>query len=302
MSTVPVEARPAISVVVPTFNRAPMLERLLEALSVCEMPSGGVEVIVVDDGSSDDTPGVVGRARVAGLRYLRQDNAGAAAARNRGWRHASGEVVVFTDDDCVPTREWLVELVGAMNDLGCDGAGGRIVPLVPGIVAGFVQAERLVGHGGDSTGVRYVVTANAAFRREALYEVGGFDERFPGAAGEDTDLTMRLAETGHSLVLVDGAVIAHDHRTNLRGLMRTYRRHGSARHLLRRMHPDAGVGAKAAHMVTPAYWQGRYVYYRVEGASRRVALVYCGLRIVCLVSYAAGMVAAARRARASARP
>ena len=64
------------------------------------------------------------------------------------------------------------------------GWGAEVVPLVPGFLAEFIQAERLVGHGGDASKPKYLVTANAAYRRTVLDEVGGFDERFPGAAGE----------------------------------------------------------------------------------------------------------------------
>jgi glycosyltransferase involved in cell wall biosynthesis len=288
---------PRVSVVVPTYNRAPMLGRLLGALARCEVPQGGIEVIVVDDGSSDDTRTVVERSGVPALRYVRQENAGAAAARNRGWRHARGELVVFTDDDCVPSPTWLVELDDAMTRTACDGAGGAIVPLVPGYLADFVQAERLVGHGGDADDVKYLVTANAVFRRATLEAVGGFDERFPGAAGEDTDLTMRLRASNFAVTLVDGAVVAHDHRTTVPALLRTYRRHGAARHMLTRLHPGAGVGMRARRMTTVGYWRRRYTYYRVEGASRSVAALYCGLRLLGLGSYAYGLARATLRER-----
>ena len=293
----PVPAAPRVSVVVPTYNRAPTLGRLLGALARCATPAGGVEVIVVDDGSSDDTAAVVARSALPGLQYVRQENAGAAAARNRGWRHARGELVAFTDDDCVPSPTWLVELVDAMTRCACDGAGGVIVPLVPGYLADFVQAERLVGHGGDADDVTYLVTANAVFRRETLEAVGGFDERFPGAAGEDTDLTMRLRASDFAVTLLEGAVVAHDHRTTVPALLRTYRRHGAARHTLTRLHPGAGLGKRARRMTTVGYWRRRYTYYRVEGASRSAATVYCGLRLLGLGSYAYGLARARLRGR-----
>jgi glycosyltransferase involved in cell wall biosynthesis len=295
VSALPVEsATPVVSVVVPTYNRAPVLRRLLEALAECDVPAGGLEVVVVDDGSRDDTAGVV-RASPIPVEYLHQRNAGPAAARNRGWRHARGALIAFTDDDCVPSRRWLVDIVAAFEGVDVAGAGGRVESLVPGFLAGFVQAERLVGHGGGAGQVGYLVTANAVYRRSVLEVVGGFDERFPGAAGEDTDLTMRVAEQGLRLTVLDDAVVAHDHRTTLLGLVRTYRRHGEARHLLRRLHPEAAFGAKAARMTTPAHWHARYVYYRAEGATRIAALVYCGLRAVGLVAYGSGLVRAALR-------
>ncbi len=297
MTALPVEvSAPTISVVVPTFNRAPMMRRLLDALAACEVPAGGLEVIVVDDGSRDDTAEIVSAASIP-VEYLYQRNAGPAAARNRGWRHARGELIAFTDDDCVPSDSWVVDLVAALADPEIAGAGGRVVPLVPGFLADFIQAERLVSHGGETGQVRYLVTANAVYRREVLDAIGGFDERFPGAAGEDTDLTMRVVERGLPLTLLTTAAVAHDHRTTLAGLMRTYRRHGEARYVLRQLHPDAGVGAKAMRMSTTTYWRARYRYYRAGGATKVAAVSYCGLRAVGLVAYAVGLAIAAGRDR-----
>ena len=299
MSALPVRSVPRVSVVVPTFNRAQLLERLLHALARCDVPRGGFEVIVVDDGSTDGTAAVVADAPLA-VSYVRQENAGAAAARNRGWRHAEGELVAFTDDHCVPSPTWLVELDEAMERTACDGAGGCIVPLVPGYLADFVQAERLVGHGGDTDDVKYLVTANAVFRRETLEAVGGFDERFPGAAGEDTDLTYRIQDRGLHLTLAGCGSVAHDHRTSVRGLFRTYYRHGRAWHILAMAHPGRNGGTRS-RIVTPAYWRERYGYYRDEGAGRFAALTFCGLRVVGMACFVIGMKQEAHADRRQAR-
>jgi glycosyltransferase involved in cell wall biosynthesis len=288
---------PVISVVIPTYNRAAVLERLLRALARCEMPSGGAEFIVVDDGSPDDTQAVLARSALPGLVAVRQDNAGAAAARNRGWRLAHADVVAFTDDDCVPEPGWLVEIAAAFRDADVDAVGARIEPLVPGVVAEFVQAERLVGHGGTPDDVKYLVTANAAYRRSVLEALDGFDDQFPGAAGEDTDLTMRARDLGFRLVLLDRATVAHDHRTSVRGLLRTYYRHGRAWKLLAEKHPQRGLGTRSTRMATPGYWVERYRYYRAEGARGASAALYCGLRAAGLTCYATGMMTAARERR-----
>ena len=291
---------PVLSVVIPTFNRAAVLPRLFEALAACDPPAGGVEFIVVDDGSSDDTAAVVARAEVPGLVSLRQDNAGAAAARNLGWRHARGALIAFTDDDCIPSRRWMVELVDAFHGSDLAAVGGAVVPFVPGFLAEFIQAERMVSHGGDADAVKYLVTANAAFTRDALEAVGGFDERFPGAAGEDTDLTFRIQDCQMRITLIEGATVAHDHRTTMRGLFRTYYRHGRAWLILAQTHPDRELGIRSTSMATATYWRQRYAYYRDERASKGAAVVYCGLRLAGLTFFATGMAReslAARRTR-----
>jgi GT2 family glycosyltransferase len=294
-------AKPVLSVVIPTYNRASVLERLLRSLEQCEMPPGGVEFVVVDDGSPDDTQDVLARSTLPGLVAVRQDNAGAAAARNRGWRLARADVVAFTDDDCVPEADWLLEIAAAFQDDGVDAVGARIEPLVPGVVAEFVQAERLVGHGGAPDDVKYLVTANAAYRRVVLEALGGFDDQFPGAAGEDTDLTMRARDLGFRLVLLDRATVAHDHRTSLKGLLRTYYRHGKAWRILAEKHPQKGLGTRSTRMATPKYWVERHRYYREEGAGAGAATLYCGLRAAGMACYATGMVTSARERRRSLR-
>jgi glycosyltransferase involved in cell wall biosynthesis len=276
----------SVSVVVPTFNRAGSLDRLLHAIACCEQPSGGFDVIVVDDGSTDQTAEVV--ERHPGVRYLRQQNSGPATARNRGWRSAQGDVVVFTDDDTLPDRRWLVELV---EDLGSmDAVGGQVRPLVPGYLADFVQLEQHVSHGVDDDGVRYLVTANCAWRRRALEELEGFDEGFSDASGEDTDLTLRARAAGLSLGVTPRAAVAHDNRTSLRGLMRTYFKHGRSRRAVVVANPSAGWGARRRSMLGPAYWLRRYRYYRAAGVSRARALGYVALRLIGLTAYAAGIV------------
>jgi GT2 family glycosyltransferase len=291
---------PAVSVVVPTYNRSPELARLLRALERCEVPAGGAEFIVVDDGSTDDTQQTIGCSRLEGLVGVRQDNGGAASARNRGWRTARGELIVFTDDDCVPTERWLTEVVEAFAADDVAGLGAAVVPLVPGFLAEFVQAERLVGHGGDAANVKYLVTANAAYRRSVLESVGGFDERFPGAAGEDTDLTMRVQEADLHLTLITTGTVAHDHRTSVRSLLETYYKHGRAWSILARAHPRQGIGTRSVRMATPRYWRERYHYYRDEGASSGAAVVYCALRFAGLASYATGIVREELECRRSA--
>lgn len=290
-------AEPLLSVVVPTFNRAPSLRRLVAALGEAQVPAGGVEIVVVDDGSADATADVVSDAGPP-FRYLLQQNSGPAAARNRGWRAARGRIVAFTDDDTVPDRRWLVDLVEWFEAHPAAAAvGGTIRPLRPGFLADFVQLDRLVGHGEDERGVRFLVTANAAFRRWALELVGGFDEAFPSAAAEDTDLSFRLRAGGVALHTCPAAVVLHDHRTPPAQLMRTYFKHGRGFEALARNHP--GIGADPARrMATPAYWRGRYRRYRDEGSvGRGRSLVYLGLRVVGVASFALGL-ATARRAAA----
>ncbi|HEV3401792.1 MAG TPA: glycosyltransferase [Acidimicrobiales bacterium] len=293
--------RPAVTVVVPTYNRAPSLARLLDGLADCDVPPGGIELIVVDDGSTDGTADVVRRSKV-GARYVRQANRGPAAARNAGWRLARGPLVAFTDDDTVPDRRWLVDLVDELHARPELAAlGGAIRPLRRGLLADFVQLERLVDHGvDDGGGVRYLVTANAAWRADALRAVGGFDERFPVAAGEDVDMSHRLVGRGGRLGVTSRAVVLHDHRTTVADLLRTYRRHGTSRQLLARRHVELAIAPTVARVASRRHWAERYRRYReVGGARPGVTIVYLALRAAGSLSFALGLIAARVRGRAA---
>lgn len=197
------------SVVVPTYNRAALLAKCLAALA--DQSYRSYEVIVVDDGSDDETPSVVKRIPVA--RYLRQDNKGPAAARNLGIANARGELIAFTDDDCVVPSDWLEQLEGGyIRHPEAAGVGGYLEPPEELLTSNiFAQYERYVTHNVYGAGPHEVVggfecpaggTNNMSYRRRVLEEVGGFDESFPFAAGEDADLKWRICRQGHRLVYV----------------------------------------------------------------------------------------------------
>ena len=290
--------RPAVTVVVPTYNRAASLARLLDALAGCDVPAGGVEVIVVDDGSTDGTADVVRRSKV-GAHYLRQANRGPAAARNAGWRVATSPLVAFTDDDTVPDRRWLVDLATAFGtDPDLAGVGGTIRPLRLTFLTRFVQAEQHASHGVGADGqIKYLVTANCALRRPVLEALRGFDETFPTASGEDTDLTMRALRAGYRLRLVDGALVLHDHPRRLRPILRTYLKHGRSRRLVVERHPFGAWGDRPPGVVALDHWRRRYGAYRAGGLGPLASVGAIGLRVAGLVVYAAGMAQSNREAR-----
>lgn len=170
-----------ITVVIPTIGRAALRDAV----------PAGMRVIVVDDRPAADGPLPVDVPVVA------SGGRGPAAARNRGWRAAASEWVVFLDDDVVPGPGWAERLEADLAGLPPEVAAsqGRIVvPLDPGRRP--TDAER------NTAGLATArwITADMAFRRSALEQVGGFDERFPRAYREDADLALRLLAAGHRLV------------------------------------------------------------------------------------------------------
>jgi GT2 family glycosyltransferase len=202
------------SVIIPTYNRIGRLRRTLAALALQSYAAH--ETIVVDDGSSDGSADMVTR-EFPQVRLIRQANRGPAAARNAGIRAATGEIVAFTDDDCLPPPDWLARLAdGYARHPEVAGVGGYL-EAPDSLLQTNILAEHERSIGRDEYGARESEvlagfecpaggTNNMSYRRAILMQVGGFDETFPYAAGEDADLKWRVCQTGVQLLYVPAKV------------------------------------------------------------------------------------------------
>jgi glycosyltransferase involved in cell wall biosynthesis len=198
------------SVVIPTYNRKATLRQTLAALSA--QAHADYELIVIDDGSTDGTRELVA-AQFPHVRYLQQPQGGPASARNAGIRVAKGEVIAFTDDDCVPPRDWLTILADGYDRFpSAAGVGGyleapetvlkretlaRYETFMARTVYGVNECEQFAGFSSPAGG-----TNNLSYRRPVLELVRGFDETFRYAAGEDADLKWRICELGYNLLFI----------------------------------------------------------------------------------------------------
>ena len=194
---------------VPTRNRAQRLAGLLHALREQTLPPERFEVIVVDDGSSDGSPDVVEREARSGplaIRLLRLSGTGPAIARNAGWRRAEADLIAFTDDDCEPCRTWLEKAVRvADRDSGVIVQGPTLpIPRERDLLDGPFARTKLIQEQGP-----WFQTCNIVYPRSLLEKLGGFDERFPEALGEDTDLGWRALEMGVRAEFAAGAIVYH---------------------------------------------------------------------------------------------
>jgi glycosyltransferase involved in cell wall biosynthesis len=207
------------SVIIPTYNRAARIGYCLDALRDQDC-AHAFEVIVVDDGSTDDTLQVL--ARYPEVRAASQTNAGPAAARNCGVREASGEIVLFTDDDCEPFPNWLTEMLKPFDDPDVVGAKGVYRTRQPELAARFVQIEyedryRLMAR---QTTIDFIDTYSAAFRRDRFIESGGYDTAFPVACCEDSELSYRMSARGWRMVFVQTAIVWHQHPATFASYLR----------------------------------------------------------------------------------
>jgi glycosyltransferase involved in cell wall biosynthesis len=190
-----------ISVVVPTYNRAAVLKGCLEAIARQSFPQNRFEVIVVDDGSADLTHQVCEQAKLdlPSLRVRRQQNRGPAAARNAGMRLARGRIVAFTDDDCVPPPEWLERVNQAFaTDDELVGLGGIMITPPRQWVPLTHHSDLTESGAADYS--RFIGTNNAAYRREVLLAVNGFDETFRHVSVEDAELFIRVRRLGRTMI------------------------------------------------------------------------------------------------------
>lgn len=221
---------PWVSIVVPVYDGAGTLGLLIESLSREAAAGARFEVVAVDDGSSDGSRALLvesARRLPFPLLVEGQPNAGCPSARNRGIRASRGEIVAFLDQDCAVEPGWIEAITSGYEDPRLGGVGGRTLPArVTNLVEAYAAARRHLELPALSQGgVEYVIGGNSSFRRGALLEVGGFDERFRTGA-EDWDLSIRIRKAGWRIAYRAEAVVRHHHRSDLRGLVRTFYRYG----------------------------------------------------------------------------
>ena len=282
---------PRFSVIVPTFQRPDSLERCLAALAEQDIGRERFEVLVVDDGSAISPQAVVDRFhdRLA-LRLLRQANAGPASARNAGAAAARGELVVFTDDDCLPEPGWLSALtVAASRHPGC-AIGGRVDnSLADGLYSTSSQLliDFLYGYYNRADGdARFFITSNLALPTASFRMLGGFDTSFPLAAAEDRDLCDRWREQGRAMIYADDAVVRHAHALGFRSFCRQHFNYGRGAYHLHVARTRRGERPLRVEPIGNFYV--RLAWYPIGRATGFRAVALSALAVLSQVVYVAG--------------
>lgn len=221
-----------VSVVVPVRDNLVGLTRLLSALAALDGECGPGEVIIVDDGSRDAVS--IERLRdstgLAAVRLVRTRGLGPGAARNAGAAAAQGRWLLFTDSDCAPSPTWIAGYQLAMN--GAIAYAGEVRAYHADPLSRYCEAQQLLmpPPGRDARPL-YLVTANALVLRDAFDSVGGFDEDFKIAGGEDIDIALRLRRVGE-LSFAPKATVLHDFSGGVRSLVRRCVRYGKGNRML----------------------------------------------------------------------
>jgi GT2 family glycosyltransferase len=242
-------ATSVVSIVIPTRDRPEELRACLEALERQSFPRERFEVVVVDDGSSSPPVSLIEslKAQIRATLFV-QANSGPAAARNAGARRASGQIVAFTDDDCRPEPHWVRALAARIDDDPDALVGGHTVNALPDnpyATASQLLVSYLYDYYNRSPEAALFLTSNNfAMRRDRFHALGGFDERFPLAGGEDRDFCDRWLREGMRLVHTPDAVVRHAHPLSLTSFIRQHTNYGRGAfhyHQLRRERSDDPV-------------------------------------------------------------
>jgi len=226
-----------VSIIIPAFNARHTLSACLQACQAQKLPANvQQEIIVVDDGSSDGTQEIAQAANVQLIQHKTQRGAG--AARNSGLAAARGEIILFTDADCVPRPNWVTEMIRPFQDPSTQGCKGIYATNQTELVARFVQIEYEDKYDLLRTQpvIDFIDTYSAGYRAAVLKAAGGFDETIHYV--EDQELSFRLAAAGHKLVFQETAVVTHQHSNSLRRYCRKKVMIGYWKAQIMRRYPD----------------------------------------------------------------
>ncbi|MBL8012392.1 MAG: glycosyltransferase, partial [Candidatus Omnitrophica bacterium] len=232
---------PMVSVVVPVFNAETTIAHVVQSLLSQTYP-GLTEVILVDDGSTDQTSEIL--KSFPEIIYLKQNNAGPAAARNRGATESRGDFILFTDSDCIAHKDWMAQIVDGFKDPRVGAVCGSYGIANPQkILAACIHSEIIYRH-------RIVMPVyprafgsyNVGIRREVFFCVGGFNEYYRQASGEDNDLSYKIINKGWLIYLNKSALVDHFHTTKVVKYLKEQFRHGFWRAKMYGDHPAMARG------------------------------------------------------------
>jgi len=230
----PLQRVPKVSVIVCSYNGGQTLEACLRSLK--KVNYSDYEVVLVDDGSTDNTKEIV--SHHPWIRAIHQPNMGLSVARNVGAAHATGEILAYTDSDCMADPDWLYYLVGTLLSGDYAGVGG---PNISPPAQNWQQACVAAAPGGPShvllTDVvaEHIPGCNMAFHRWAFDKIGGFDPEYR-KAGDDVDFCWRLQQEGEVIAFSPSAIVWHYRRFTLKAFRKQQEGYGEAESLLRFKH------------------------------------------------------------------
>lgn len=255
---------PFVSIIVPAYNAQRTMSLCIESLLAVNYPKDRLEIIIVDNNSTDQTADIIKQYPVT---YMLEDEIQTSyAARNRAIRHAKGEILAFTDSDCIADPDWIQEGVKPFSDPSVVGVSGNVHSYKPEhYIERYQDRKKLFDRGSvmsDEALARkraVIITANAFYRRDLFDRIGMFEHRYTG--GGDKEFSFRIQHGNHGkLVYRPQAIVYHKHRTTLVSFWEQYFRYGyNAYHNAQKYNPNHLETNIAYGWLRPVYWQLREI-------------------------------------------
>jgi glycosyltransferase involved in cell wall biosynthesis len=226
------------SIIVPSFNRLDEIKELIPTVELQNFDKNQFELIIVDDGSTDDTVAFIKDYKEQSqinFNYQVQKNQGPGAARNNGMKNARGDFFIFVDSDCTVPVHWLSEIEAQLNKSGADAFGGPdsyrddFPPVLKAInysMTSFITTGGLRGKKGKKLAKFYPRSFNMGLSRKLWEKIGGFGNL---RHGQDIEFSNRIIKSQANVAYIDNAFVYHKRRTNFRRFYKQVYNWGVAR-------------------------------------------------------------------------
>lgn len=205
--------KPFVSIIIPVFNSGKTLREAIEACKNQDYPKDKLEVIVVDDGSTEDIKTLVENL---GVKYIYQENSGPASARNNGWMSSKGEALFFTDADCSPLKDCISVMTKSLYDKNAAVVAGTYeIQNGKDIMARCIHSEIMFRHSRMPEYINSFGAYNILIKRSVMEELGGFNEYYLTSSAEDSELAYRVIKKGYRIYFDRRSIVAHFHENSL---------------------------------------------------------------------------------------
>ncbi|BAZ09044.1 family 2 glycosyl transferase [Calothrix sp. NIES-4071] len=278
------------SIIIPTYNRPERLSNCLESLTRLDYPRADFEVVVVDDGSKMSLEPVVGAVKdKLNLTFVRQANAGPAAARNTGAESSQGQFLVFTDDDCAPASDWLSKLAVRFSTAPSSMIGGHTINALKENLYS-IASQTLIDYlyeyyNTNSIQPNFFASNNIALPANTFSLLGGFDTSFPLAAGEDREFCDRWLYKGYKMVYAPEVQVYHTHELSLRKLWRQHFNYGRGAFCFHKIRSNR---ISQPMKVEPLSFYLNLLTYPVSQLSSKIGVLVAALIFLSQVANVAG--------------
>jgi glycosyltransferase involved in cell wall biosynthesis len=278
------------SVIIPTYNRPQRLATCLESLTRLDYSRDRFEVIVVDDGSQTPIESVVAPLQnQLSITLIRQANSGPATARNTGAAKATGQFLVFTDDDCEVASDWLITLEKRFATAPNCLIGGKTLNALPNNLYS-TASQLLIDYlylyfNANFQESSFFASNNFALPRELFHILGGFDTTFPLAAGEDREFCDRWQHHGYKMLYAPEVRIYHAHKLTLPAFWRQHFNYGRGAFCF---HQARSQRVNQQIKVEPFSFYFKLLTYPLSQTSPQPALLISGLFFMSQIANVVG--------------